>query len=140
MRLPIFMTLLIAALALTGCAGLNTWVDLMWAAPDSSVLAGDPVQGQYIFANGLNGAPPCRGCHQVVKGSTGFALGPNLAGVGARAMTRIEGLSGVQYIEDSILHPHHYVVPGFRDIMYPAYADHFSEQDVADLVAYLITL
>ena len=44
------------------------------------------------------------------------------------------------YIRQSILDPHSFVVPGFRDIMYPDFKKHFSEQDIADIIAYLMTL
>jgi cytochrome c len=88
----------------------------------------------------MNGAPPCSTCHLVVEGEQRFSLGPNLAGLGERAGTRIEGLAAEDYIRQSILEPHQFVVPGYRDIMYPNFGEHLSDGDVADLIAYLMTL
>ena len=39
-----------------------------------------------------------------------------------------------------MLDPHAYIAPGFRDIMYPEFAAYFDEQDIADLIAYLMSL
>ena len=141
MMLRKFALVLIALPLLAGCSGFPGWVRLMRPAPvHSSDWTGDPARGDTIFHHGKNEAPPCSTCHQTVKGAFGFALGPNLAEVGTRAASRIDGMTAAEYITDSILHPKHFVVPGYQDIMYPDFAKHFSPQDVADLVAYLMTL
>lgn len=101
---------------------------------------GDAERGAELFARGANNAPPCSTCHQTVENAFGFALGPNLAGIGERAPERVEELAPEAYIAESILEPHAYVVPGYRDIMYPSFAEHYDDQDIADLVAYLMTL
>jgi mono/diheme cytochrome c family protein len=101
---------------------------------------GDAERGAELFGRGANGAPPCGTCHQTVRNAFGFALGPNLAGIGERAPERIEELAPEAYIAESVLEPHAYVVPGYRDIMYPSFAEHYDDQDIADLVAYLMTL
>jgi cytochrome c2 len=101
---------------------------------------GDATHGERIFREGLNAAPPCVTCHQTAAGATGFSLGPNLASVAERAQTRIDGMTADDYLRQSILDPHSYLVPGYRSIMYPQYAAALSEQDVLDLIAYLRTL
>jgi cytochrome c2 len=126
--------LLPLALVLTGCVG--PFLNALIPTP----AAGDPARGQIIFTQGTNGSPPCSTCHHVASGQTGFSLGPNLAGVAERAASRIEGLSAEEYLRQSIRDPHSYVVSGYRDIMYPNFAQHFNEQDIADLLAYLRTL
>jgi mono/diheme cytochrome c family protein len=123
--LNLFSVMLLAA----GCAG---------TAP--AATGGDAERGAQIFSHGLNTAPPCSSCHLVVEGEQRFSLGPNLAGVSERAPARVEGLTPEAYIRQSILEPHRYVVGGYRDIMYPNYSEHFADQDVADLVAYLLTI
>ena len=105
-----------------------------------TVLIGDPVRGQDIFRNGLNGAPACKSCHATTAGHTMFALAPNLKGIAERAATRVAGMTAPQYIEDSIRHPEDYLVSGFRPIMYPNFGKDYSDQDIADVVAYLMTL
>jgi mono/diheme cytochrome c family protein len=129
----------VAGLALMGCFGLAKWTVMMSSQPEAALSTGDAARGEEIFRHGVNESPPCIGCHQVSNGGFGFALGPNLSGIATRAGKRVTGMSAEAYLEDSILHPSDFVVPGYRDIMYPQFADHFSDQDVADLVAYLMT-
>jgi cytochrome c2 len=105
-----------------------------------SQVLGNAERGAALFVTGQNGAPPCSTCHQVAVGQTGFSLAPNLAGIAARAETRIEGLSAEEYIHQSIVDPHHYIVPDYRDIMYGEYGTKLSEQDQLDIIAYLMTL
>ena len=124
-------------LMLNGCTEtLFTWL----ADQPAPVATGDAAQGQVIFAQGVNGSPPCATCHQTSAGGGGFSVGPNLHGLRDRAANRVEGFSAGDYIVDSILHPAHFVVPGYQDVMFPQYSTYFSEQDVADVVAYLMGL
>jgi mono/diheme cytochrome c family protein len=137
------IVLFITALTLLGCAGLPLWVMTLQMEPEAAVEAPPPPdteRGREIFAKGVNGSPPCVACHQVVSSDIGFALGPSLQGLRNRAGKRIPNMSAEAYLTDSILHPDDFIVPGYRNIMYPKFADHFSEQDIADLVAYLMTL
>jgi cytochrome c len=122
--LTLFALILLAA----GCAG---------TAPPPS---GDAARGQVIFTEGMNGAPPCMTCHLVIEDEQRFSLGPNLAGIGERAGTRVEGLAARDYLHQSIVNPYAYVVGGYRGVMYPEYAERLTEADVADLIAYLMTL
>ena len=48
-------------------------------------------------------------------------------------------MSAAEYVEDSIRHPGNYVVEGFSNIMYKDFARDYSDQDIADLVAYVLT-
>lgn len=102
--------------------------------------SGSAERGAQIFMQGLADAPPCSTCHHTVTGQYGFSIGPNLAGVGERATTRVVGMTAVEYLRQSILEPRHYVVPGYRDMMYPDYSTHLTEADIEDLIAYLLTL
>ncbi|MBZ0300940.1 MAG: cytochrome c [Anaerolineae bacterium] len=140
MRLDRLAACLLAGLLLMGCSGLTLWAHLLGPEPTESTRVGDPARGAEIFTHNQNEAPPCTTCHQVVKGGYGFSLGPNLENIADRAGSRIEGFSAEQYLEDSILQPAHYVVSGFHVSMYTEYAERLSAQDVADLVAYLMTL
>ncbi len=108
------------------------------SASEPQSVAGDAVRGENIFRQGINGAPPCISCHALEPG--GFALAPDLHGVAGRAGDRIAGLAADVYLQQSIVDPHAYVVPGFRDLMYPGYADMLSEADIEDLIAFLDTL
>jgi cytochrome c2 len=126
------VSLVIAIVLLIGkCTGLP-------AAP--SQVLGNAERGAQLFTTAENGAPPCSTCHQVAVGQAGFALGPNLAGISERAATRVEGMSAEEYIHQSIVDPHRYIVPDYRDIMYGEYGTKLSEQDQLDIIAYLMTL
>lgn len=131
---------LMLAAALSGCT--FNWFERLAAIPvraaaDAPVV-GDPARGEAIFRQGLGAAPPCITCHALARG--GFSLGPPMEGIAERAARRIEGVSAEAYLRQSILEPEAFTAPGFRPIMYPDYGDHFSEQDLADLVAFLMEL
>ena len=57
-----------------------------------------------------------------------------------RAASRIPGLSAEEYIRNSMVNPSDYLVEGFPDVMAKNLAQVLSSQDIADLVAYLMTL
>lgn len=141
MSLLRWILLLLTGCLLAGCAGASAWAVLPDAAPPPvAAVVGDPARGAAIFQAGVSGTPPCSTCHQVTQGGSGFSLGPNLHNIAEQAGTRVEGVSARQYIEDSILRPRDFIVPGFRDMMYAGFAEHLSAQELADLIAYLLTL
>ena len=58
-----------------------------------------------------NGKGQClAACHLI--GSSGPSRYPDLGGIGQRAATRIEGLSDVEYLAQSLYEPGKFVVPG----------------------------
>jgi mono/diheme cytochrome c family protein len=95
--------------------------------------AGDPARGEQIF-----NAQPCHVCH------VDNAVGPTLPGdpaVATAAADRKPGYSPELYLYESIVDPSAYVVSGYPDGVMPATMSHtLSEQDIADLIAYLMTL
>ena len=104
-------------------------------------LVGDVARGDALFHHGRDGAPACSNCHSTTTSGKGgpLAIGPGLLGISERAATRVEGESAAEYVEDSIRHPGNYVVEGFSNIMYKDFARDYSDQDIADLVAYVLT-
>lgn len=111
-------------------------------AKPSTVLAGSIEEGRAIF-NGekkIPGFVPCSTCHYV-KPHRYPRLGPDLAGLGKRAGTRVPGLSAEEYIYESIRLPDEYVVEGFpASTMNQAYDDRLSDEEIDDIVAYLLSL
>jgi cytochrome c2 len=103
-------------------------------------IAGDVERGAQLFAQGQVQTPPCSTCHQTVTGQFGFSVGPNLDGIGERAGRQVDGLGADEYLRQSILEPERHIVSGYRDIMYPGYSAHLTEQNIQDLIAYLLTL
>jgi len=89
----------------------------------------------------------CTACH--VDANTGPAWLPTSteAGIGERALTRYtqddytgNAATPEQYLFESIAGPGVYLVPGFQNIMPGTYATQLTAQDMADLIAYLLTI
>ena len=95
---------------------------------------------------GKNNAPGCTSCHATEAGKT--LVGPSMAGIGTRVDQEIkladykgQAKTGTDYVRESIVNPNVYVVKGFSPgIMYQNYGKDLSDQEVNDIVAYLMTL
>jgi len=112
--------------------------------------AGDAARGEQLFAqqvkqaSGSNAA--CQACHSLVPGEV--KTGPSLAGVASRAETRVTGETAEQYIRQSIQQPNAFLVPdnpayigaNGKSLMPDGLGNLMSDQDLADLIAYLLTL
>ncbi len=118
-------------LILVGAACVNT------PAPTQS---GDSQKGSALVIQQILGeGPGCTTCHLFDDGP--IKVGPSLVGVAIRAQTRVENLSAEEYINQSILEPNAYVVVGFpSSVMYQKYSEQISDEELANIVAYLMTL
>jgi cytochrome c1 len=106
-------------------------------------VVGIAERGREIFENGgahENYIPEafCTRCHTLDGSDEKEHLGPQLRGISERAGERVPGLSAAQYIHQSILDPRAYVVEGYS-YMYQRPGQLLSEEEVADLVAFLLT-
>ena len=106
------------------------------ALPDSA----DAERGAQLFAELQSAAGfACAGCHYTDSESR--LIGPGLQNVGARAESRVEGQSAVEYLFNAIVNPNDYVVPDYDAGVEPSnYAQIFSEAELYDIIAYLLTL
>lgn len=104
------------------------------------VVGGDPQAGEALFSDRSPGQTvSCRICHSLEPDVT--LVGPSLAGMGRRAAQRVPGLSAEAYLRQSILDPDAFIVPGFPAGQMPkTFAQSLADQQVADLVSYLLTL
>ena len=83
--------------------------------------------------------PGCITCHSLEPGVT--SVGPSVATIGAEAGSRVSGTSAEEYLRESILEPDAHVAEGFAaGIMPKGFATALTEQQVNDLVAYMLTL
>ncbi len=114
-------------------------------APDSSGLltelpaSADPSQGDQIFHkfNPITGMA-CATCHRT--DSEERLIGPGLLHVGQRAATRVNGLTAIAYIYQSIIDPSAYVVDGYPDIMPKNWAKALTQAQIENVIAYLLSL
>lgn len=93
---------------------------------------GDPVSGEGLFAS-----LGCAACHSLEPDTV--VVGPSLYGVADRAATRIDGYDAQQYLHESIVLSKSYVVEGFPDAMPADFGERMDAQQLADLIAFLLT-
>lgn len=109
-------------------------VDLILAKLES-LPAGNANSGEQVFT----GKGGCSSCHSLDSGVRN--VGPSLSGLASRAATRKPDYSAEMYIYESIVSPNAYVVEGFQGgIMPQKYGEILTQQDLADLVAYLVVV
>jgi cytochrome c553 len=117
---------IITLLALAACAG-----------------APDPERGRRLFSGErrVEGYLQCIECHPITPGETAQYMGPNLAALAERAATSVPGEDAPTYLRRAILEPDAFLSAGFQEGIHPrTYAEVLSDQDVADLIAYMLTL
>lgn len=110
----------VAALTLAACGGGGG------NAEDPAAL------GKELFNQQVIGTQPgCVTCHSLNPGEV--IVGPSLAGIASRA--------DEAYIRESILNPNAQVVEGFpADTMPNVWGDELTEEQIDQLVAFLLTL
>jgi mono/diheme cytochrome c family protein len=90
----------------------------------------------------------CTACHVSTTVGPAWMPSDELPGIGERAETRLsepdyagEATSPEQYLFESIVHPDLYVVPGYQPGQMPqGFAESLSQQELADIIAYMLTL
>ena len=92
--------------------------------------SGNPERGRQLYTE--NG---CSGCHST---SDEVIVGPGHRGVAERSASAVVGMSGEEYMRQSIKEPGAHLVEGFTNLM-PSFAN-LDRSDIDDLIAYLKTL
>lgn len=142
-RIFVIFIILLAVGTLAACSGdkLNRGEARSSRSP-TAVATGDAERGATLFLQGKDGAPGCRACHLDAPGGFGASQisGPSLVGLAERAGSQVAGLDAEAYLRQSILSPNEFLVEGYNAIMFPNYADYLTEQDIANLIAYLLGL
>jgi len=98
-----------------------------------STSTGDAEQGQQVFAD-----LSCANCHAV--DSDEVIVGPSLMNIANVAGNRVEGMSAEDYLHQSVVAPDEHVVEGFEVGSMPSFEGQLDEQQLIDLVGYLMTL
>jgi mono/diheme cytochrome c family protein len=112
--------LIISAMALSACGG------------DGDSAASPETAGEALFAETIIGVQAgCSTCHSLDAGTV--IVGPSMASIGSR--------SDAAAIRESILDPNAVLVDGFpADTMPRVWGDELSDEQVDQLVAYLLSL
>lgn len=120
---------LVTAVAITFLLGCGEVV----SPPQSAGSAAE--QGLVVF----NTTAACISCH-TTNGAGGLP-GPDLQGIATRIAPQYPGMIAQEALRESIIDPDAYVVPGYRDDLMPDnYNETLSEEQIANLVVYLLTL
>jgi len=139
-----FLNFLPLFLLLTGCANVTP------PRPTCAPLPlGDAARGKILYERpvlGSNVAPGCITCHSLSPSV--LLVGPSLSDIGSRAEVFVaspaytgRAKTAADYLHESIVQPEAYVAPGFKSgVMYQKFNDDLTPQEIADLVAYLLTL
>ncbi len=110
--------------------------------PETVVLRVDMTTDELVTAGRevMDGKGLCLTCHTI--GQTGALRFPDLAGIGIRAAERIEGLSDIEYLAESLYDPDAYIVEGFDPGMPPVNVPPVSltDQEILAVIAYLQSL
>jgi mono/diheme cytochrome c family protein len=144
MKIPLIVRIAVLVVATTG---FYTYVGQMVPQsevhpPEETVMRADlstvemVVIGREIF----EGKGLCATCHTI--GQSGALRFPDLEGIGARAATRIPGMSDIEYLAESLYDPDVFVVPGFNPGMPPAHRPPISltDEEILAVIAYLQSL
>jgi len=120
--------IIVSVFFFTGCASnAGSFTDLP---------AGDAERGAMLYTENINGAPNCASCHSL-EGER--LVGPSFAGYSTVADSRVERQSAEEYTYDAIVRPAIHIVDGYSNLMYSEYGSKLAEQELADLIAFLLT-
>ena len=120
MRKLIVFLMVVLAVSLAACGGQAT----------TGGGGGDAAAGKLVFNQGAS--PPCASCHSVEAGVT--LVGPSLAGIASEFTT-------ADAMRQAVVEPNAEIAEGFAaNIMPTTYGSQLSDQQLSDLVAYLLTL
>jgi cytochrome c551/c552 len=134
MRKLLYLAVCVLLFGLVACGGSTP------QGGGGNEAGGDAASGEALFAQTLVGTQPgCVTCHSLEAGVV--VVGPSLAKIGDEAGARVSGQSADQYLKRSIVAPNEHIAEGFAANLMPAtYGSELSEQEINDLIAYMLTL
>jgi cytochrome c2 len=141
------LLLVVAMLVLAACGGGAKPAPAGGSQPAASG-AGNVDNGKKLFNEPViasAGSPGCGTCHSLEKDKT--LVGPSLAGIatdGANTVKEADykgtAKTAAEWLRESILNPNVDVPEGFKPDIMPKTLNKLSEQELNDLIAYLLTL
>ena len=110
--------------------------------PEETVVSADMTTDEMVVAGQeiVEGMGTCLSCHTMGSHTPGRF--PDLADIGARAATRKEGMSDIEYLGESLYEPDAYIVEGFNPGMLATNKPpiSLSDQEILTVIAYLQSL
>ncbi len=135
----IMMLVLALVLALAACGGGSDSADS--GGGEAASAGGDAARGEELYLQTVIGeasAPGCVTCHSLEPDVV--LVGPSHNGIAQRAVGVEAGLSAEDYLEQSIREPNAHITDGYTEgVMYQFYDDDLTDQQIDDLVAFLMT-
>ncbi|PID85366.1 MAG: hypothetical protein CSA11_05630 [Chloroflexi bacterium] len=108
---------------------------------EEAAASGDAARGEELYLQTVIGdasAPGCTTCHSLEPDVV--LVGPSHHGMGQSAVGVVAGLSAEEYLEQSIREPNAHITDGYTEGgMYQFYDNDLSDQEINDLVAFLMT-
>ena len=128
MKYRLVVLLLGITLLISGCGG------------SSSSGSSDSKAGEQLFKQSTIGSKAgCNTCHALEPDV--IIIGPSLAGIGAKAATLVAGQSAEETLKEAIIDPDALITEGFpAGIMPQGYAQELTDEQIDQLVAYMLTL
>jgi cytochrome c551/c552 len=127
---PVYFVVLMLTLSLAAC-GQPT------PAGVGEVQIGEAAAGKQVFHE--ISTPACGACHSLEPDKV--IVGPSLAHIGTTALYQEAGLSAAEFLHRAIVEPDADLAPGFAaKVMPTTYSAQLTEEQVADLVAFLLSL
>ena len=127
--------LLIMCAVLAGCGGDSDGGTTVQGMP-ADLTTGNEEQGEALFTEAIGGQAACSSCHTTDESRR---VGPGMAGIATRAETTVEGQNAREYLYASIVDPGAHLADGYANLMPSSFGRALNEQQLLDLVAYLMT-
>jgi mono/diheme cytochrome c family protein len=107
----------------------------------AAAAVGNMETGEELFNEPLDGITHSASCSTCHTFDDQPARNPKLNGIGTAAAGRIQGMSDVEYLRESIVDPYAFKADGdwLSSAMPYTYPDLFSEDQINDVIAYLLT-
>lgn len=146
MHKPVLLLLVVLNLILAACGSSSSGGggEGVPASADDGAARGKALYEQMVI--GSNSSPGCITCHSLEPGL--ILAGPSHAGLATRATETIKNTNYTgnartveAYLWESIVDPDLYVEKGFPPrVMYQNYGKDLSEQEISDIVVFMLTL
>lgn len=148
-KMNFLVAVLAIAVMLAACGGGSSAPAAPAAQQPAPAAGGDVNNGKALFSQSvLAGNAGCITCHSLEAGKV--LVGPTMAGIGTRAASTVPGQTAEEYLRESIANTNAFLAKGCNandpqvqcaaGIMPQDWPQKLSEQQIDDLVAYLLTL